>query len=321
MTSICMLSCPNALLLTNILIRRSTGSDYCGFSADATFFRIHTALDISCDIMSKLCCLFFSWIFLTYPWKTVFVLPFFPIHNLQLQKRQKYTVYGIFLLGAITIAIGISRCIVINILPLNTPICMRPCSRSSIEAPTSLFSSYWPNWLDIWAAAEYCCSMIVVCLPSLKPLIKSLGDSNSRSADRSHSKRTWSYFKYATEKESVKNGVSTFVNASSRDGSQVQLRNLENGILKTSSITMNWTFRGWGGFCGVFRVSSHQRVSLYIYRTAWPLTWRQVSRLLMCVSSVQTSSFIHYCNGSNHLVYLSLTRYRHDIFPATPSPF
>lgn len=173
----------------------STGSDYCGFSAKATFFRIHTALDISCDVM-------------------IFVLPFFLIHDLQLKKRQKYTVYGIFSFGAITIAIAIARCITINISPLNTPI-------------------------YIWAAAEHCCSMIVVCLPSLKPLIKSLSDSISRSAGRSRSKNTWSYFKYTTEKESVKNGVSAFVNASSRDGSQVELRNLEKGILKTSSVTIN----------------------------------------------------------------------------------
>jgi hypothetical protein len=71
--------------------------------------------------------------------KTVFALPFFLIHDLKLHKRQKYTVYGIFLLGAITIAIGVARCISLNISPLNTPICMHPTTSFHSEpSPSAL---------------------------------------------------------------------------------------------------------------------------------------------------------------------------------------
>ncbi|KAN0108669.1 hypothetical protein V8E51_008411 [Hyaloscypha variabilis] len=172
----------------------STGPDFCPFTTGAEFFEIHLAFDLSCDIM-------------------IFALPFFLIHDLKLQKRQKYTIYGIFLLGAITIAIGVARCISLNISPLNTPI-------------------------YIWAAAEYCGSMIVVCLPSLKPLLKSLGISISSSTDRTRSKRTWVYDKYDSRKGPVQDGLATFVHATSLDGSQVELRKMEGGILKISSVTM-----------------------------------------------------------------------------------
>ncbi|KAH7369492.1 hypothetical protein BKA65DRAFT_3 [Rhexocercosporidium sp. MPI-PUGE-AT-0058] len=173
----------------------STDSDYCPLVTGETFFRIHASFDLSCDLM-------------------IFILPFFLIHDLKLHKRQKYTVYGIFLLAGITIAISIARCIAISISPENTPI-------------------------YIWAAAEYCGSMIVVCLPSLKPLLKSLGISISSSLDRTRTRRTWVYDKYGSNKGGpVQDGVATFVHAASPDGSQVELRKLEGGILKTSSVTV-----------------------------------------------------------------------------------
>jgi hypothetical protein len=68
--------------------------------------------------------------------------------------------------------------------------------------------------------------MIVVCLPSLKPLLKSLGIS------------TWVYDKYDSKKGPVQDGLATFVHATNMDGSQVELRKMEGGILKTSSVTM-----------------------------------------------------------------------------------
>jgi hypothetical protein len=100
----------------------STGSDYCALPGSDTFFDIHCALNISCDVM-------------------IFVLPFFLVHSLHLPKRQKYGVYGIFLLGAITISIAISRYISVNISPEVTPVCTYPSSRTLIKIPTFLFTS------------------------------------------------------------------------------------------------------------------------------------------------------------------------------------
>lgn len=80
--------------------------------------------------------------------------------------------------------------------------------------------------------------MIVVCLPSLKPLLNSLGISISSSLDRTHSKITWVYDKYGSNKGPVQDGEATFVHATSPDGSQVELRKMEGGILKTSSVTI-----------------------------------------------------------------------------------
>lgn len=120
---------------------------------------------------------------------------------------------------------------------------------------TNMYASQQPNinqdshlplfelltkWLDLWAAAEYCVSMIVVCLPSLKPLIKGLGDSMSRTIRGSSWRRTRVYDTSPTIEGTYKNGVTTITRAVSEDGSQVELRELENAILKTSTFLMNW---------------------------------------------------------------------------------
>jgi hypothetical protein len=80
--------------------------------------------------------------------------------------------------------------------------------------------------------------MVVVCLPSLKPLIKGLGDSVSRTIGKSSWTRTRRYDTFANNEEISKNAVTTPTRVVSEDGSQVELRQLENAILKTSAIGM-----------------------------------------------------------------------------------
>jgi len=81
--------------------------------------------------------------------------------------------------------------------------------------------------------------MIVVCLPSLKPIIEGLGISITSTIDKSHSKRAWVYDSYGSNKKiPAEKGVAAFVHTGSLDGSQIELRKLEGGILKTSPITV-----------------------------------------------------------------------------------
>lgn len=77
--------------------------------------------------------------------------------------------------------------------------------------------------------------MIVVCLPSLKPLIKDLGDSMSRTIG---GRRTQMYDTFPTNEGVYKIGVTTLTGGVSERGSQVELRQPKNAVLKTSTISM-----------------------------------------------------------------------------------
>jgi hypothetical protein len=80
--------------------------------------------------------------------------------------------------------------------------------------------------------------MIVVCLPSLKILIKGLGDSAPSTTGKNSWRRSRMYDSFPTSERTNKDGVTTIAEAVSEHGSQVELRQLENTILKTSTISM-----------------------------------------------------------------------------------
>ncbi|KAH4101213.1 hypothetical protein HBI25_157810 [Parastagonospora nodorum] len=87
----------------------------------------------------------------------VFILPFFIISCLQLRKRQKFALCGIFSLGLITIVLSLTRFIV-------------------FQVSTELVDDASGN---LWYTAEMATATIVVSLPALKPLIMKATPQNT----------------------------------------------------------------------------------------------------------------------------------------------
>ena len=107
----------------------------------------------------------------------VFGLPFSIINCLKLRRRQKIGLVGVFSLGAITIIISLARFIAYSV---NYDVDDASGSKSyccyclnlhmSIKDVKPL-SAKTNRIADAWCTAEMCTAVIVVSLPSLKPLI------------------------------------------------------------------------------------------------------------------------------------------------------
>ncbi|KAH7392307.1 hypothetical protein DE146DRAFT_136229 [Phaeosphaeria sp. MPI-PUGE-AT-0046c] len=87
----------------------------------------------------------------------VFVLPFFFITCLQLRKRQKLALCGVFSLGLITMVLSLSRFIVFTM------------STTAVDDASG----------NLWFTAEMATATIVVSLPALKPLIMKVTPHNT----------------------------------------------------------------------------------------------------------------------------------------------
>ncbi|KAF4548426.1 Hypothetical protein D9617_28g065320 [Elsinoe fawcettii] len=103
----------------------------CSLYSSTLVFQIHAALDVSCDV-----------------W--VFIFPYFLLHKLQLRRKEKFAAYGVSAMGALTIALALSRLAYISVTVTIAPVYM-------------------------WSAGEFAGSIIVICLPAMRPLLKKFG--------------------------------------------------------------------------------------------------------------------------------------------------
>ncbi|KAK2755533.1 hypothetical protein FQN54_006473 [Arachnomyces sp. PD_36] len=120
----------------------------------------------------------------------LFALPFFLFPKLSLRAAQRFALVGVFLVGAITIIVSIARYI-------------------SIKATKDL------GTICIWSVAEFACSIIVVCLPSLKVFfhgaINSLRqtDNSYPETDSRPKKRTWPFFSFSDQGSTIRENGTT----------------------------------------------------------------------------------------------------------------
>lgn len=88
--------------------------------------------------------------------------------------RKKAGVAVIFGLGIITIIVSIGRFVTTTFVSNDISICASPSRIKRILHLTS--------FLDIWATAEICISVIVVALTALRPLLRQISNTISTSA-------------------------------------------------------------------------------------------------------------------------------------------
>jgi hypothetical protein len=122
----------------------------------------------------------------------VFVIPFFILKNLKLRMRQKVALCGVFSLGLVTILVSLVRFIKVAFATENNYIDDATGSKySNVRALYTLSTSTTldrtSNTLtrpsntppDLWCTAEMCTAIIVVSLPTLKPLIMRVTPTNT----------------------------------------------------------------------------------------------------------------------------------------------
>ncbi|MCJ1447904.1 MAG: hypothetical protein MMC23_008416 [Stictis urceolatum] len=106
----------------------------------------------------------------------ILVLPWYPVYHLKMPLSRKLAVCGIFLLGGFVIAAGIVRAVEVDV---------------NFKNP-SKDTGYFESTVNYWNTISVCVGVISACLPTMRPVLNSMGPESIIRAVQSKFSGSWS---------------------------------------------------------------------------------------------------------------------------------